>query len=138
MIELLLGSLRKKDCIGRTQLHVAAGSGASSLVIRILYLKYPHACNIQDEDGMTSLHLACNTNCVLFEEDKESSPRGPPNLDTMYALLASSLDVVTLEDINGMNAVEHALFSDTLIEVITLLQKATSQGICKQSTQSSM
>jgi hypothetical protein len=105
MIELHPELLRKTDCIGRTPLHIAAGSGASSLVIRILTLKYPHACNIQDEDGRTLLHFVRNTNSQLFEGNKESSPRGPPNLDTVNALLASLLDAVMLEDIDGMNAV---------------------------------
>ena len=40
----------------------------------------------------------------------------------MYALLAGSLDAVTLEDVNDMNTVEYALISDAPIEVITLLQ----------------
>ena len=122
MTELHPESLRIKDCIDRTPLHVAAGSGVSLFVIRILTSKYPHACNIQDEDGRTPLHFACDTNCELFKEDKESSPRGPPCLDTVYALLAGSLDAVTLEDVNDMNAVEYALISDAPIEVITLLQ----------------
>jgi hypothetical protein len=137
MTELHPESLRIKDCIGRTPLHVAAGSGASSFVIRILTSKYPHACNIQDEDGRTPLHFACDTDSKLFEEDEESSPRGPPCLETMYALLAGSLDAVTLEDADDTNALEYALLSDAPIEVITLLQKATSQVIRKQSTQSS-
>ena len=65
MTELHPESLRIKDCIDRTPLHVAAGSGVSLFVIRILTSKYPHACNIQDEDGRTPLHFACDTNCEL-------------------------------------------------------------------------
>ena len=127
MTELHPESLVIKDCIGRTPLHVAAGSGASSSVIRMLTSKYPHACNIQDEDGRTPLHFACETDCELFEEDEQSSPRGPPCLDTVIALLSGSLEAVILEDVDDMNAVEYALLSDAPIEVITLLQKATSQ-----------
>ena len=124
VIELHPQALRKEDCIGRTPLHIAAGSGASSLVMKILTVNYPDACNIQDEDGKTPLHLACDASCELFEENDESSPRGPPSRDTVCVLLSGSLDAVVLEDADEMNAVEYALLSDAPIEVVTLLQKA--------------
>lgn len=124
MTELHPESLRIKDCIGRTPLHVAAGSGASSFVIRILTSKYPHACNIQDEDGRTPLHFACDSSCELFEGDEECSSRGPPSLDTVRVLLAGSLEAVTLEDAEEMNAVEYAILSNAPIEVVVFLQKA--------------
>ena len=87
-------------------------------------MHYPDACNIQDEDGRTSLQLACNASCELFEENDDSSPRGPPSRDTVCVLLSGSLDAVVLEDGDEMNAAEYALLSDAPIEVITLLQKA--------------
>ena len=125
VIELHPQALRREDCIGRTPLHIAAGSGASSLVMKILTVNYPDACNIQDEDGKTPLHLACDTSCELFENYDESSPRGPPSRDTVCVLLSGSLDAVVLEDADEMTAVEYALLSDAPIEVVTLLQKAT-------------
>jgi ankyrin repeat protein len=124
MIELHPQALKKEDCIGRIPLHIAAGSGASSLVMKVLTMKYPEACNIQDEDGRTPLHFACDSSCELFEDDEESSSRGPPSLDTVIILLAGSLDAVILEDADEMNAIEYALLSDAPLEVITLLQKA--------------
>lgn len=125
MIKLHPQALRREDCIGRTPLHIAAGSGASSLVTKILTVHYPDACNIQDEDGRTPLHLACDAFCELFEENDDiSSPRGPPSRDTVCALLSGSLDAVVLEDADEMNAVEYALLSDAPIEVVTLLQQA--------------
>lgn len=127
MIELHPEALRTMDCIGRTPLHVAAGSGASSPVVKILAAKYPRACNIQDEDGRTPLHFACDAECELFEE--ETSPKGPLSLETIYALLAGSLDAVLLEDADDMSAVEYALLSDAPIEIVTLLQKAAQQVI---------
>ena len=131
MIELHPEALGTKDCIGRTPLHVAAGSGASSVVVKILTAKYPGACDIQDEDGRTPLHFACDAECELFEE--ESLPKGPLSLETIYALLAGSLDAVLLEDADDMCAVEYALISDAPIEIVSLLQKATQQVIKKQA-----
>ena len=67
---------------------------------------------------------ACDASCELFEENNESSLRGPPSRDTVCVLLSGSLDAVVLEDADEMNAVEYALLSDAPIEVVTLLQKA--------------
>eukprot|EP01083_Nonionella_stella_P250929 866335_1 len=80
MINLYPLSLTQQDCLGRTPLHVAAGSGASPWVIQLLIMNYAPACSIQDDDGRTPLHFACDTSCELFEGDHEFSPRGPPCL----------------------------------------------------------
>jgi ankyrin repeat protein len=124
IIHLHPEALRKEDCIGRTPLHVAAGSGASFFVMKVLTTMYPGACNVQDEDGRTPLHFACDSSCELFEGDEECSSRGPPNLDTVRVLLAGSLEAVTLEDAEEMNAVEYAILSNAPIEVVIFLQKA--------------
>ncbi|KAL7524322.1 hypothetical protein ACHAXR_001490, partial [Thalassiosira sp. AJA248-18] len=124
MIKLYPEALEGEDCLGRTPLHVAAGSSASPWVIKLLTINYPQACNIQDEDGRTPLHFACDTSCELFEDD-ECSPRGPPTLNTVKVLLSGSLDAVTLEDEDEMNAVEYAIISDAPLDVVNLLQKAT-------------
>lgn len=124
MITMYPRALMSEDCLGRTPLHVAAGSGASPLIIRLLTVNYPAACSIQDEDGRTPLLFACDTSCELFEDDESSSPRDPPSLDTVRVLLAGSLDSVILEDVDEMNAVEYAIVSDAPIEVVNLLQRA--------------
>merc|ERR1719223_1634379 len=131
MIELHPRALAREDCVGRTPLHVAAGSGASHWVIKLLTMKYPQACDVQDEDGKTPLHFACDTSCQLFEGDQYMS-RGPPALATVKVLLGGSLDSVTLEDTDEMNAVEYAIISDASIEVVKLLQRA-SQIIMKNA-----
>ena len=125
MIKLYPQALEEKDCLGRTPLHVAAGSGASPWVIKLLTMNYPKACNVQDEDGRTPLHLACDTSCELFEYDQDLS-RCPRSLDidTIRVLLTGSLAAVTLEDVDQMNAYEYAIVSDAPIEVVSLLQKA--------------
>lgn len=132
MIELYPQALAGEDCLGRTPLHVAAGSGASPYVLKVLTTSYPEACNIQDEDGRTPLHFACDTSCELFEDD-EYSPRSPPSLETVRVLLSGSLDAVTLEDVDEMNAVEYAILSDASMEVVKLLQKA-SQRVMKKTS----
>mmetsp|Transcript_38142 Transcript_38142/g.80280 ORF Transcript_38142/g.80280 Transcript_38142/m.80280 type:complete len:232 (-) Transcript_38142:332-1027(-) len=128
MIKLYPLALRAEDCLGRTPLHVAAGSGASQTVMKLLTVNYPQACTIQDEDGRTPLHFACDTTCEMFEDDGcNSEPRGPPDYETIRILLSGSLDAVTLEDVDEMNAVEYAIVSDADVKVVTLLQKATQR-----------
>jgi hypothetical protein len=127
MIKLYPQALKRGDSMGRTPLHVAAGSSASLEVIGCLAAYYPHACNIQDEDGRTPLHFACDTSCVLFEEDRHM-PRAPPDLITIKILLTASLEAVTLEDVDEMNAVELAILSDAPIEVVKFLQRETRRA----------
>ena len=135
MTELHPQVLEKEDCIGRTPLHIAAGSVESSLVMKVLTMKYPEACNIQDEDGRTPLHFACDSSCELVEEDEVSSSRRPPSLDTVIVLLTGSLDAVILEDTDEMNALEYVLLSDTPLKVVELLQKLMQWTMrMKQST----
>mmetsp|Transcript_19308 Transcript_19308/g.42013 ORF Transcript_19308/g.42013 Transcript_19308/m.42013 type:complete len:247 (-) Transcript_19308:57-797(-) len=130
MIRLYPRALKGEDCLGRTPLHVAAGCGANPIVIKILTINYPQACNVQDEDGRTPLHFACDTSCELFE-DNQCSPRESPCLDTVRVLLSGSMDAVTLEDEDEMNAVEYAIISDAPMKVVNLLQKATQRVLKK-------
>lgn len=134
MIELYPTALGACDCLGRTPLHVAAGSGASTNVMKILTVNCPGACSIQDEDGRTPLHFACDTSCELFEDDDRSSPRKPPTLDTIRCLLSGSLDAVTLEDVDETNAIEYAIISDASPEVVKLLQKASQKVMRRTSS----
>ncbi|KAL7534754.1 hypothetical protein ACHAXR_006060 [Thalassiosira sp. AJA248-18] len=133
MIKLYPEALKGEDCLGRTPLHVAAGSNASPWVIKLLTINCPQACNIQDEDGRTPLHFACDTSCELFEDDG-CLPRGPPRLNTVRVLLSGSLDAVILEDVDEMNAVEYAIVSDAPIDVVKLLQKATQRVMKTKKT----
>ncbi|KAL7525040.1 hypothetical protein ACHAWF_001184, partial [Thalassiosira exigua] len=124
MIKLYPHALHEVDCMGRTPLHVAAGSSASPMIIKRLTVEYPQACAVQDEDGMTPLHFACDTTCQLFEDDNVA-PRGPPSLMTVRILLAGSLEAVIMEDVDEMNPIEYALLSDAAMDVINLLQRAS-------------
>jgi len=130
MIKLYPQALSVEDCLGRTPLHVAAGSRASPWIMKVLTVNYPQACDIQDEDGRTPLHFSCDAACELFEDD-DCVSRGPPSLDTIRVLLSGSLGAVTVEDFDERNAVEYAIMSDARIDVIKLLQKA-SQMVMRQ------
>ncbi|KAL7531235.1 hypothetical protein ACHAWF_003681 [Thalassiosira exigua] len=131
MIKLYPKALSSKDFMGRTPLHVAAGSSACPTIVKRLTVEYPQACAVQDEDGMTPLHFACDTTCQLFEDD-EAAPRGSPKLTTVRILLAGSLDAVVLEDADEMNPIEYALLSDASMEVINLLQRASLRVLKKK------
>ena len=121
------------DCLQRTPLHVAAGTRASAPLIKLLADAYPRACDIQDDDGKTPLHLACDTACELFEGDGDSK-RVPPSLEVVQALVAASPNSVPLEDLDGMSALEHAIFSDAPIHVVKLLQHVTRK-LCEARQQ---
>ena len=133
MIRLYPSALTGQDCLGRTPLHVATGSGASPDAIKLLAINYPKACDIQDEDGRTPLHFACDTSCELFEDDDRSLPRELPCYETIRCLLSGSIDAVTIEDEDEMNAIEYAIVSDASQEVVRLLQKA-AQRVMKQTS----
>ena len=113
MIEICPELTAARDCLGRTPLHVAAGSGAAPSLIKILVHVYPAACDVQDADGKTPLHFACDSSCVLFADDtkKESSTPKSPCHDVICALLSGSLAAATIEDADEMNPIENAIMS---------------------------
>lgn len=123
MIHAHSDALRGQDCVGRTPLHVACGTGADAKIIRSLVKAFPQACDLKDEDGRLPLHLACDTDCVLFEGDQ--TPRAPPSVDVVKALLAASLRSVLVEDDDEMSPIEYAIVSGSSIDVVKLLQKAS-------------
>ena len=95
-------------------------------VLRILAQAYPNACDIQDEDGKTPLILACDTSCELFEDEHEIR-REPPSCEVIMTLLKASPQSLLLEDVDGMSALEHSIFSDAPCEVVKLLQHGTKE-----------
>ena len=124
------------DCLNRTPLHVAAGCKASSLLIKLIARAYPAACVVQDEEGKTPLHFACDSSCVLFEDqvnvddenDASISNQDPPNHKSIVALLSISLHATTLEDVEEMSPLEHAIMSNASLKTVKLLQAATRKG----------
>ena len=126
------------DCLNRTPLHVAAGCKASATLIKRIARSYPVACVIQDAEGKTPLHLACDSSCVLFEDQIDvtdengtstsSSNREPPNHESIAALLSISLHAATLEDDDEMSPLEHAIMSNASLETILMLQAATRKA----------
>lgn len=113
------------DCLNRTSLHVAAGTRADVSTLELIATAYPKACMIQDDDGKTPLHLACDTSCELFQGDA-GNIRSPPSEEVVKTLIkACGALSVPIEDQDGMTALEHAIFSNTEIRVVKLLQYAT-------------
>ena len=118
-----------KDCLGRTPLHVAAGSAAAPRLIKLIAHAHPASCDAQDEDGKTPLHFACDITCELFEDSTptEQAPREVCH-DTIRALLSESIYASTIEDLDEMNAVEYAIMSDAPLKTIKLLQVASCRS----------
>ena len=135
IIDLCPDQLAAKDCLGRTPLHVAAGSSAEPRLIKLLAHAYPASCDATDEDGKTPLHFACDTSCELFEDD-DSANRSMPrevSYDTVRALLSESLHAATIEDLDEMNALEYAIMSDAGLRTVKLLQKASCKTLQSRS-----
>jgi len=133
MIEFCPHMTAAKDCLDRTPLHVAAGSGASPELLALIAHACPAACDVQDEEGKTPLHFACDSSCVLFEDDQENdesrTSKQPPNHESIAALLSHSIHAATLDDEEGITPLEHAIMSDVSLETVELLQSATSKGM---------
>eukprot|EP00985_Skeletonema_marinoi_P024574 scaffold17184_cov150-Skeletonema_marinoi.AAC.1 len=132
MIRLCPQMTAATDCLGRTALHVAAGSKAkaSASLIKLIALACPAACEVQDEEGKTPLHFACDSSCVLFEDhndDENDASNQPPNHESIRALLSYSIHAATLEDYEEMTPLEHAIMSDASLKTVKLLQTATSR-----------
>jgi ankyrin repeat protein len=131
MIELCPDLPAATDCVRRTPLHVAAGLRASASLIELLAHAHPAACDAQDEEAKTPLHFACDSSCVLFEDDfieRGSIPKQPPNHEAVAVLLSYSVHAVTLEDDEDMTPLEHAIQSDASMETVKLLQHETRQA----------
>mmetsp|Transcript_3896 Transcript_3896/g.6905 ORF Transcript_3896/g.6905 Transcript_3896/m.6905 type:complete len:234 (+) Transcript_3896:112-813(+) len=118
-----------RDCLNRTPLHVAAGVGASVQVVKYLCMAYPEACKIQDEDGRTPLHFACDVECKLFEGQPDR--REPPAFEVIHALLCASIAPASMEDADEMSPLEYAIFSNADVKVVKLLQKAAQKFMKK-------
>ncbi len=132
MLDICPDQLAAKDCLGRTPLHVAAGSSAEPRLIKLIAHAYPSSCDVTDEDGKTPLHFACDGSCELFEDD-DANRSMPSEVcqchDTVRALLSESLLAATTEDLGEMNALECAILSDAGLETIKLLQKASCKTL---------
>ena len=130
MITICPDLLAARDCLGRTPLHVAAGSAAAPRLIKILAC--PVACDVQDVDGKTPLHFACDSSSVLFQDDhnNESATPRPPCHDAICALLSESpLAVATIEDADEMSPLEHAIMSNASLKTVKLLQSAAAKHL---------
>lgn len=132
MIKLYPSALFATDCLGRTALHVAAGSCTSLDTIKLLIMAYPHACNIQDSDGRTPLIIACDSSCVMFQDTNVQ--RGPPDFQVIRLLLSGSKQSVLLEDCDETDAIECAILSDASAEVVKLLQKVKQNQLKKMAS----
>jgi len=110
-----------------------AGTCAASFVIEVLVDAFPEACMMQDMDGRTPLHFACDSSCELFEDNNSNStPRPPPTYRTIDILVKASLDSVILEDEDGMSAIEYALCSNADLQTVKLLQRAAQKVMIRK------
>lgn len=130
MMTLCPDDVKALDCLKRTPLHVATGTGASAGVVSALVEAYPDACDTQDMDGRTPLHIACDRSCVLFNGSVNS--HDAPRYDIVSILLSASPSAVILEDVDEMTAIEYALMSSGNLKVVKMLQRASQKVLRKK------
>ena len=140
MIEICPDLLSARDCLGRTPLRVAAGSAVDPRLIKILAHVCLAACDVQDVDGKTPLHFACDSSSVLFEDvhNNESATPRPPCYDVICAPLSESLAAATIEDADEMNPLEHTIMSNASLKSVKLLQSAAAKHLQGASMSTSL
>jgi len=139
LLKLVPEAAQCVDCLGRLPLHIATGTRADLVSIELLATAYPQGCCVQDADGKTPLHMACDTQCELFEsgdDDSSETELSPPSLEVVKTLIKANPSCVQLEDQDGMSALEHAIFSDSDLNVVKFLQYCTRVQ-CSQMAASS-
>ena len=95
--------------------------------IETLLELYPDACYMQDIEGKTPLHLACDASCKLFESNLHDLNVRIPRFNVIRTLIYACPESVALEDKVGMSPLEYAILSDAPIKVVELLQFATRE-----------
>ena len=126
LIKLVPEAPQCVDCLGRLPLHICTGTRTDLASIQLLVTAYPQGCCVQDIDGKTPLHMACDTQCKLFEQDDDvETELSPPSLEVVKTLIKTKPCCVQLEDQDGMSALEHSIFSGSDIKVVKLLQNET-------------
>jgi hypothetical protein len=128
MMEICPDLPAAKDCLGRTPLHVAAGSAATPNLIKLIAHAHPASCDATDDDGKTPLHFVCDSSCELFEDDDIINQSREVCHDTIRALLSESMHAATIEDVDEMNAIEYAIMSDAQLKTISLLQMSARKS----------
>ena len=108
----------------RTALHIASANRSSAPLIRLLSQAYPEACTMQDDEGKTPLHLACDSSNTLRFWDRELFRQ--PSYEVIKELLCQGLDAAYIEDIHEANPLEYAIISEVPIDIIVLLQTSMS------------
>lgn len=132
IIKLCPEMLAVRDDLGRTPLHIAAGSQACPLLLKLIARACPAACDVQDEGGRTPLHFICDTSFVLFTSDghPSSTPqhRKGPKHEAVVALLSVSMKAAAIEDSDEMSPLEHAIMCDASLKTVKLLQSSARKS----------
>lgn len=80
---------------------------------------------MQDVEGKTPLHLACDSACKLFESSLHDLAVRTPRFEIISTLIHANPGSVQLVDQDGMSPLEYAIVSDASIEVVEFLQFTT-------------
>mmetsp|Transcript_33345 Transcript_33345/g.50167 ORF Transcript_33345/g.50167 Transcript_33345/m.50167 type:complete len:217 (-) Transcript_33345:675-1325(-) len=126
-IKLCPEMVAARDGLGRTPLHIAAGSKVSSLLLKLIARAYPAACDAQDEDGRTPLHFVCDTSFILFS-DNDPSQKASQH-EAVVALLSESSHASTIEDADEMSPLEHAIMCGASLKTVQLLQASATKSL---------
>ena len=127
-------ALLAQDQMGRTPIHIAAACNANPVILKLLGNIEPIACNIQDKHGRTPLHMACGCFHIKLQDKTgitQSRENQLPSSAAVCALLSESLTATTVEDNDGISALEYAIISGASTDLVRLMQRVTRQEIKK-------
>eukprot|EP01083_Nonionella_stella_P010934 31093_1 len=128
-------AVNQADCANQYPLHVAVHSGSSSHVIAFLLQANPSIASLQDEHGMTPLHLAfCNYRGMTHNgfESAEDVEKSIPKVAKLLCM-AAPLSVI-VEDKEGLNVLEHAIEKEVDLKLLRNLQRV-AQNVKKGKIQ---
>lgn len=117
LVEISPELIEGLDCNLRTPLHIAIRDGMSVQSVSYLIEQSTKiSLNKKDIDGYTALHTAC------LNDGKLRSLKFSTRYEMVKVLLKASPKSVIMEDVEGMNPIEHAICGKLHEELIKLLQ----------------
>ena len=123
-------SIHSVDDSGRYPIHIAVANGCEAEVILYLIEANPTFAGIPDKTLSTPLHYGARDYARRYEEIHKDSSRAEIDYKTLAVVqllthaAATSLNV---EDVEGMNPIEHALLNGLNIMIIEKMHRAAGK-----------
>ena len=123
--------IHKADAAGRFPMHIATKWSAMPEVIQFLASQNPTAVGIKDDFGKSPLHYVAESyirNCNPHHQWYVSANM----LEVVNIIKTSTPNAATIEDNDGMNAIEYAIDNSAPFDVIANMQNSSRNYLCKR------